>query len=125
PALARTAARLKARRQGTPRTLASALLPALQRVLASPARFDRKLAALRCVEAVRLYAAEHDGKLPATLAELTETPIPLDPWTGKPFQSAAAAGKATLTGPPAEGEKPDRGTTLTYELTLRPMKGKK
>ena len=44
---------------------------------------DREIAALRCVEAVRLYAAGHDGRLPKQLADIGEVPIPIDPSTGK------------------------------------------
>ena len=41
------------------------LLPgSIQGVLLAEARLERRLAALRCVEAFRLYAAAHDGKLP-------------------------------------------------------------
>ena len=46
---------------------------------------DRRVAAFRCIEAVRLYAAAHDGKLPASLDEIKDTPIPFDPMDGKPF----------------------------------------
>lgn len=49
------------------------------------ARRDRQLAALRCIEALRLYTAGHEGKLPATLDEIKEVPIPLNPVTGKSF----------------------------------------
>ena len=49
------------------------------------ARTDRQLAALRCIEALRLYAAGHDGKLPPTLDDIKEVPIPSNPVTGKPF----------------------------------------
>jgi hypothetical protein len=43
------------------------------------------MAALRCVEAVRLYAATHDGKLPARLEDIREVPIPINPMTGQAF----------------------------------------
>jgi hypothetical protein len=43
------------------------------------------MAALRVVEALRHYAATHDGKLPDNLSRLSETPIANDPFTGKPF----------------------------------------
>ncbi len=49
------------------------------------ARTDRQLAALRCIEALRLYAAEHEGRLPATLDEVKVVPIPNNPATGEPF----------------------------------------
>ena len=47
-------------------------------------RYQRGLAGLRCLEAIRLYAAAH-GKLPQRLEEITEVPIPTNPLTGKLF----------------------------------------
>ncbi len=47
-------------------------------------RLDQRLALLRCVEALRAYAAENDGKLPAKLDDV-KLPLPVDPITGKPF----------------------------------------
>ena len=32
-----------------------------------------------------MHAAANGGKLPATLADVTVVPVPLDPVTGKPF----------------------------------------
>jgi len=49
------------------------------------ARTQRYLTALRCVEAIRLYAAEHDGKLPSRLEDITKVPLPVNPMTGKLF----------------------------------------
>lgn len=59
---------------------------AYNRVVWSMARFDRRIAALRLIEAIRLYAAGHDGRLPAKLSDITEVPLPLDPTTGKEFE---------------------------------------
>jgi hypothetical protein len=92
-------------------------LPALDRVVFAAARLDRRLAALRCVEAVRLYAAAHDGKLPAALGDVTDVPIPGDPVTGKPFAYRAAGDRATLSAPIPPGETAQYA--LTYELTLQ------
>jgi hypothetical protein len=98
--------------------LASYLIPAMQRVFLATTQLDRKLAALRCIEAIRLYAAAHDGKLPAALNEITEAPIPVDPMTGRDFDYTLEENKATLSAPPPAGEKPWRGNHLKYELTL-------
>lgn len=84
------------------------------------ARAERRLAALRCVEALRLHAAAHEGKLPARLADVTEVPVPADPVTGRPFEYQAADGKATLSAPGWPGEKTPPQERLTYELTIRP-----
>jgi hypothetical protein len=99
--------------------LAAYLLPAVDKVLLAQVRTDRRIAALRCVEAVRLYAAHHGGKLPATLGDIQEVPVPPDPLTGKPFAYRAAGRKATLYGPPPDKEKPHAGNAVSYELTLK------
>jgi hypothetical protein len=98
--------------------LASYLIPAVQKVFFATTRLDRKLAALRSIEAIRLYAAGHDGKLPAALSEITEVPIPIDPVTGKEFDYKMEDGKAILSAPPPAGEQPRSGNYLKYELTL-------
>jgi hypothetical protein len=125
PHLRRTIERFRAeaKQQGYT-TLAAMLLPAFDKVLVAPVRIQRKVAALRCVEAVRLYAAAHGGKLPAKLDEVTEAPIPLDPRTGKPFEYRLEGNRATLTGPTPAGEQADARNTIRYELTMRTTKGK-
>jgi hypothetical protein len=60
-----------------------ALLPVIS--AESSGQYQRDLAGLRCVEAIRLYAAEH-GKLPQSLEAITEVPVPVNPLTGKPFR---------------------------------------
>ena len=75
--------------------------------------------ALRCVEAVRLYAAGHGGKLPPKLADVKEVPVPHDPVTGKPFEYKVSGDRATLFGPSPVGDPRDGGYALTYELTLK------
>lgn len=97
-------------------------LPAIQRVVVASVRTDRRIAALRCVEAIRLYAAAHDGKLPATLDAITEVPIPSDPATGKAFAYRVSGERATLSAPPPPGEQANRSNSLRYELTLRRSK---
>jgi hypothetical protein len=94
-------------------------LPALQKVTAAAVRVDRRIAALRCIEAIRLYAAAHDGKLPATLDAITEVPIPLDPMTGKAFIYQVSGQRAMLSTLPPPGEEAHPHNTLHYELTLR------
>jgi hypothetical protein len=95
------------------------LLPAHQKVFASQARLERRIAALRAVEALRLYAAAHDGKAPAALAEIKDVPVPPDPVTGQPFDYTASGDKLTLSGAPFPDEKPNKANTLNYEITLR------
>jgi hypothetical protein len=94
-------------------------LPALQKVIATTARMDRRIAALRCVEAIRIHAAAHDSKLPTGLDAITEVPIPVDPMTDKAFTYRVSGERATLIAPPPPGEQPNPFNTLHYELTLR------
>lgn len=46
----------------------------------------RKIQALRIIEAVRDHMAAHDGKLPGSLDDIEQIPIPLDPLTDQPFE---------------------------------------
>jgi hypothetical protein len=98
--------------------LAAAFVPSVQRVWAAHGRIERQLAAQRCVEAIRVYAAAHGGKLPARLEDITEVPVPADPYLGKPFVYRLDKGVATLEGPPPAGEKADKANALRYELML-------
>lgn len=82
------------------------LIPALSRAYFQQARLDRRLAALRTVEAIRMHAAAHDGALPATLAEIDVVPVPIDPVTGQPFAYELRGRTAVLTGPAPEGDPP-------------------
>ena len=60
------------------------LAPAAIKVIQARARVQQYLSLLQTIEAVRIHAAENEGKLPTSLAE-TKLPIPVDPVTGKPF----------------------------------------
>jgi hypothetical protein len=93
------------------------LLPNLSRMYFHQTRLDRRVAALQCVEAIRMYAAEHEGKLPASLAEVTDVPVPIDPVTGKEFGYQVEGGTFTLDSPAPPGERPDQGSR--YVVTLR------
>lgn len=64
----------------------SDLLPAITVAARAQARVEREIESLRCIEAIRLYAYLHDGKLPDILGDVKEVPIPpTNPLTGKPF----------------------------------------
>jgi hypothetical protein len=82
-------------------------------------RLDRKIAALRCVEAVRLHAAAHGGHWPTTLQAIQEVPAPPDPITGKPFEYRATDAGAMLSAPLPPGARPVPTELLRYELIWR------
>jgi hypothetical protein len=62
------------------------LLPAIGSAMDAIARTDREIALLRTIEALRLYAHAHQGKLPESLDKINDVPIPTDPVTGQPFR---------------------------------------
>jgi hypothetical protein len=94
------------------------LVTGFNRVALATTRPVRAIAALRCVEAIRMYAAAHGGKLPATLGDITDVPVPVDPVTGRPFTYQVTGDKATLSGPVFPGEKPEPHNVINYELTV-------
>jgi hypothetical protein len=87
--------------------------PALDRAITTFARIDRSLAALTAVEALRAYAAAHDGHLPPRLQDVTDTPVPNNPYTDRPFDYRVdATNVATLSDTQSESH-------LTYTIRIR------
>jgi hypothetical protein len=95
------------------------MIPALQKILQARGRIDRRFAALRCVEAIRLFAAAHDGTLPAQLDDIQDVPVPLDPVTGKAFQYQCNGGRAVLFAEPFPGLMTEDRFLPAYELILK------
>ena len=94
------------------------LLPAFQSAQFAQARLERTLDAIQCIEAIRMYAANHNGALPEKLDAITDSPVPIDPALGKPFEYKLTATGATLFAPAPPGV-PDHPTSkILYELKL-------
>jgi len=88
-----------------------------ERVRVVTKKLDRQAAALQCIEAVRLYAARHDGRFPNQLSDITEVSIPVDPLSGKGFVYKRSGSEAVL-----EAVLPETATpkdALKYNLTLK------
>jgi hypothetical protein len=102
----------------TDTSLFSFLNPALSKVRLAQGRLEQRIALLRHVEALRLYAAAHDGKLPEKLTDI-DVPLPPDPFTGKPFRYEIVEGTAHLRGTPPRGEEKNPPYNLHYEITVR------
>jgi hypothetical protein len=94
------------------------LLPDIIKLRRTQGRLEQQIALLRHVEAVRLYAAEHEGRLPARLSHMT-VPLPVDPFTGKPFDYAVEGAIAHIRGSSIRSEKNDLEYDVDYEVTLR------
>lgn len=80
-------------------------------------RLNRHVAILQCIEAMRLYAAAHEGQFPKKLSDITEVPIPDDPVTHKPFIYSRTGAEAVLEGPAPEGAQAREA--FRYELHLK------
>jgi hypothetical protein len=94
------------------------LVPALYKIHHRYAQLEQRIALLRHVEALRLYAAEHDGRLPQTLAEVP-VPLPTDPFTGKPFPYTVEGTTAHLRGTPPRGRETEAPYNVHYVVTIR------
>jgi len=104
---------------GEPSLFADALVgPSVYRVDRIRWLLDQRIALLRHVEALRLYAAEHDGRLPAKLSEIA-VPLPDDPLTGKPFRYEVTGDTAHLRGQAPVVEEKNPEFNVHYEVTLR------
>jgi hypothetical protein len=94
-------------------------IPATEKVHNAFSRTDRRFAAQRAVEAVRLHAAANNGQPPKALSDVTAVIVPDDPFTGKPFEYTATGNRFTLTAGPPPGEQPHAGNSFRYEVTVR------
>lgn len=99
-------------------TLFEPLVSALLKVRRAQGRLDQRIALLRHVEALRLYAAEHDGKLPAQLSDVS-VPLPPDPFTGQPFRYQVDGATAHLRGTPPPGLEKEPAWNVHYEVTVQ------
>jgi hypothetical protein len=100
------------------------LLPAVRSASVAGARNDREIAVLRIFEALRLYGAAHDGRLPDKLSDVAEAPIPSDPVTGKEFLYKKVGDTAVLDAQTLPGYSPQVFHWLPYEIKFA-AKGKR
>jgi hypothetical protein len=92
------------------------LTPKIEAGQAAETSLDRKVAALRAVEAIRMQAAADGGKLPDSLAKVAIVPVPIDPVGARPFGSRREGNVAFL--PDGSGGL-QRAFRLSYRITLR------
>ena len=93
-------------------------LPALARCRFLEARLCRDIDMLRVIEALRLHAADNQGKFPKSLDDVTIVPVPKDPVTGEAFLYEYTNSRhVRLEAPKAKEQLKKRPV---YELTLRP-----
>jgi hypothetical protein len=93
-------------------------LPAVQKIRRAQGRLEQRIALLRHVEAIRMHAAANGGKVPAKLADV-DGPLPVDPFTGKPFRYEVVDGVAHVRGSPPKGDEKIAAYNLHYEIIIR------
>jgi hypothetical protein len=98
--------------------LLDSYLFSFRRIRLAQGRVEQRVALLRHIEAIRMYAAEHDGKLPAKLDDI-KLPLPKDPFTGEPFRYSVEKDVAHLRGSPPADQKNVAAYNLHYEITIR------
>jgi len=80
------------------------LFPAVNACYPTLCRAKANVDVLRIVEAIRLYAAENDGRLPDSLDAIKSVPIPpIDPFTGKPYAYRIENGRGVIEYNPGYG----------------------
>jgi hypothetical protein len=105
-----------ATRNGQPGGALANTLSAFARVGYLRARLERDLAILRCVEAIRIYGAAHNGQFPPSLDDISEVPVPLDPLYGRAFSYELRDGMAVLESPAPSGQRLRDG--MRYEIVF-------
>ena len=104
-----------------PALFADLLVPITINARRAQARVVQRISLLRHIEALRLHAAEHDGALPAKLADVA-VPLPVDPITGKAFRYELIGNTAHLRGTPPAGQEKVPPFNVHYEVTVQKNK---
>ncbi|HMF13452.1 MAG TPA: hypothetical protein VKE94_14135, partial [Gemmataceae bacterium] len=81
-------------------------------------QLEQQISLLRHVEALRLYAAEQEGKIPGRLEDMT-VPLPADPVTGKPFAYTLEGTTACICGSPLRNNDSRTKDKLRYNVTVQ------
>jgi hypothetical protein len=111
-------ARIAKVQKSAERSVLATFVPSLRKVRRAQGRLEQRIALLRHVEALRMYAAEHKGQLPEKLADI-DVPLPLDPFSGKPFRYTREGAVGHLRGSPPVGEEKTPVYNIHYEITIR------
>lgn len=102
-----------------PLLLARLLLPGVQQAMAAEIRTQMNFAGLQTIEALRMHAAAHGGKLPNALEEVTIVPVPVNPATDQPFAYEFKDGVATLTVLPVAGQPAALGKIYVIRMAAK------
>jgi hypothetical protein len=94
------------------------LVPRFSKARRDQGRLEQRIALLRHVEALRMFAAAHDGKLPTKLSDVA-VPLPVDPFTGKPFLYTVEGAVAHLRGSPPTAEEKTPARKVSFDVSIQ------
>ena len=80
-------------------------------------RLNNNLNGLQCVEAIKHYAATHDGQLPENLSDISQMEMPKDVMSGKAFEYRLTSAGAVLKSAMPQGGGPK--DMVHYEIVLK------
>ena len=80
-------------------------------------RLTNNLNGLQCTEAIKHYAAAHDGQLPKTLSDISQMEMPKDVMSGKAFEYHRTSEGAVLKSVIPQGGGPE--DTVHYKIVLQ------
>ena len=87
------------------------------RVRSISKRLDNSLNGLQCVEAIRHYAATHNGQLPEKLSDISQIEVPKDAVVGKEFEYSRTSTGAVIKSVMPEGGGPK--DMIHYVIVLK------
>ncbi|NLF32857.1 MAG: hypothetical protein GX591_18470 [Planctomycetes bacterium] len=90
-------------RDGDVGILTRVFMPYMGKAYAIMAEMDRHIAALECIEALRMQAAADGGTWPRSLEAVVVVPLPINPMTGRPFEFRRGDDGAVLVAAALEG----------------------
>ena len=96
--------------------IAGLLVPSVSQAWFASARLERQLAAVQTIEAIRMYAASHDGQLPKSLDEIEAVIVPIDPVLRRPMEYRVDGAQAVLETTP---RSPEHRSSDVYRYRLR------
>jgi hypothetical protein len=96
----------------------SDLLPSVIKTRQAQGRFEQRVALLRLVEALRMFAAAHEGRWPEKLGDLT-VPLPVDPFTGKEFRYEVEGSTAHFRGGSPKSEEKNPVYKIHVSVSLK------
>ena len=97
--------------------LEKTLKPAHDRMRMIGRRANTRLNALQCLEAIRHYAATHNGQLPEKLSDIIQMEVPKDVMSGKVFEYRRTSAGAVLKSVIPEGGRPK--DMVNYVIVLK------